>query len=365
MITTTVDALRGAINDVLPAVPSQPVIKALSAVLIDADAQTITATNLDLGITTTCHMRGSGRMLVPAKLLAQILGTLPGGDVALQELDNGRVKISAGRNVSHVATMPVEDYPDMPETDVELGTLDGAQLATLARSVAYAAATEDSRPILKAINVAAAGGTVTATSSDGFRLARATLGQADGEYSALILGTTLAAVSKLRLSDDDTARLCTNQLQRHYAFVGRGWRVVGRTVDGRYPDIARIIPRESATTITIEDTAALGRALQLATLFDANYLVHVVVGPDRVTFRAAGSETGDGEAVVPAQVSGPALTTAANARLLRDAVNALRGPVTLRLQSAVSPISIVGAADAETPLIDAAQLHIVMPMSVR
>ncbi len=368
MFTATVAELQAAVAAVLPAVPGRPSYPALGHILVTVtdDRATLRGTDLQVGVERSLRVRNAtpGAVLIPAKLSADVLGALPpDADVTMEHADT-HVILRAQRNVTRVAAISAEEYPEFPTGDVALGTVPGAALLDLINSVAYAAAGDNSRPVLAAISIVSTNGTITTTAADGFRLARRRIA-ADAEPFALLLNGVMVKPLRQLCRADESVQLYTNKLRRHLVMRGSDWSLIGSIVDGTYPEVVRIIPKDAAHVATFTDNRDLLRTLGLMSLTAENSMIKLSFAADGIEL-ASRDSTNSSSANVGARVGGAALPgVGLNTRYVRDAIQAIGVPVSFNINSAQSPMVIVPAAADAQNLHGCDNIHLVMPMSTR
>lgn len=367
-IIVNVGDLRAAVAGVLPAIDNSPTIPVLSSLVIDArdDGVMLRGTNLVVGVerTVAAQIVEAGVVLVPARLFADVLGSLPqDAPVTIDETD-GKVRVKTARNTTNLAGRNEEDYPEMPQGTQLLATISGAALLRLVHAVGYAMAVDNTRPVLHAILISAKASQLTAAAADGFRMAvHREQGEAT-DFEMLLHADAVAPLTRL-CQPQDTVTIKTNNLQRHMVLSSDNWRLVVSVVDGRYPDFTRIIPTQSSVTATVEDHKNLMRAVSLVMLTANQYLARIDFNLNQLVILGNG-DTGNSITAIDAQTTGAVVKNVGlNARLIRDVLSVVNGPVAIKATSPQSPVCIVPAADADRLLGEASSLHIIMPMAVR
>jgi len=360
-------------------VPARTTLPVLANVLLEADPSDgvqLSASNLEL--TISCRLAAAvsegGRTTVPARLLADYVALLDRGkQVSLKLLSGGtRLHLACDRYEANVATLPADDFPPTPaateNTPIEV---DGAVFKTAIEQVVFAAAPDESRPVLAAVLLRLEAGLLTLVAADGYRLAVRTVAMphAIGTATWLAPARTLVEVARclpaapglpITLSGSDGDR------QLHVA-LGRT-EVTSRLSEGHFPDYQRIMP-SGGTTTAIVSTADFLRATRAASLFarDNSNIVRLQCTPPkpgeialgRVLVRSNSAEMGDNESHLEARVDGQEVHVAFNGRYLRDALEAI-GPAQVRLE-----LTHAGAPGLIRPVdaADAGHAHVIMPMS--
>lgn len=342
----------------------------LTHVRIEAAGEqvTFTGTNLDLAIVCKVDavVEQGGAFTVPAKLFADYVADLPTERVDL-ELDTLRqqLHLTCGGISADFKGIAAREYPTLPQISqmTLVATLTGGQLAEAIAQVAFAASTDDKRPVLNGVLVQAAPGAgLTLVATDGFRLARRQLEVPVTKAVTLIVpASALRELAKL-LGDDDEVKMVWSEEKNMAAFSCAGVELTTRLLEPPYPDYEPIIPKELATTAQM-DTQALVTALHLAEPFarESGGLVKVELrGGDKggAVVSAQGSSSGAGATPVAAKVTGADVITALGVSYATEALRAVKAQVV--------EIGYSGAKAALTirPQGRSDYLELVMPMAV-
>jgi DNA polymerase-3 subunit beta len=168
------DALGEAVAWVARALPSRPVVPVLSGMLLQADDDGLTLSCFDYEISARVRIDAdvaeAGTALVPGRLLAEITRSLPALDVEVS-CDADMVGLTCGPAEFMLVSLPVEEYPALPEPPAPTGTIDGGVLAVAAAQVGTAASRDDTLPMLTAVCLETDGETLTLAATDRYRLA--------------------------------------------------------------------------------------------------------------------------------------------------------------------------------------------------
>ncbi len=168
------DVLAEAVGWASRALPSRPVIPVLSGLLLEAAADGLTLSCFDYEVSARVEVAAEvaepGTVLVPGRLLAEITRSLPSLPVEFADDPEG-VALTCGSASFTLVTLPLEEYPDLPELPQIAGTVDGGLLAAAISQVAPAASRDDTLPMLTGVNIEADGETMTLVATDRYRLA--------------------------------------------------------------------------------------------------------------------------------------------------------------------------------------------------
>ncbi len=233
------------------AVPARASIPALNGVLVKDN--TLTAYNLDYGITTTMSCNAEESFILPMAGI-QMIESLPPGEVELK-LNTGSqlLEIRCGKIVHQVCCQPPDDFPELPEvTGGKKYTIDADKLTGAIDTVIYAVSTNISRPIQNGVLFDASGdGDLNLVACDGYKLAWYHI-PFQGKFSFVVPGYSLKKIMKLKT--EDTVDFIPGK--RHAVFMTNGTRFVTRLLEGKFIDYRSAV-RGHSNYITIERKPAL------------------------------------------------------------------------------------------------------------
>jgi DNA polymerase-3 subunit beta len=367
--TVSPSAVAAALSLVSRAVSPRSTLPILSNVLLETTAEglRLTATNLDLTITTTvpAEVIREGRVTVPARLVTEYIASLAEAPCTL-ELDPATqvLRLTCGIHRTNIHGIDAVEFPPLPARDADATViLDAQTLDAAIGQTAVAASTDEARPVLTGVLLQLEGEGVTLAATDGHRLAvRKLQRQGDGEAvstSVIVPARHLAEVARAITAARPTVEVTLSASRNHIFFTMRDVEVSSRLIEGVYPNYAQVIPSTQSTTVTLP-AASLLRETRTASILakDAANVVRLATGEGTLTLHAQTAEVGDDEAPLPATVTGEGVQIAFNARYVLDALGVIDSEeVALGFNGPLSPgvIRPVGRDD---------YLYIVMPVRV-
>lgn len=343
--TILTEQFLAGIRTVERAVSHRSSLPSLSNVLIEATNEgsiKLAATDLEKGIVceVKADVREAGAVTVPAKLLSEFVGQLTGKEVTakLNPL-TVTLELSCDRYLANLKGINASEFPIVPagagDGSIQIGAL---ALAEAIKGVAFAAATDESRPTLTGVYMLLQGETMTLATTDGFRLAvrgaalRASVGRQKVEV--IVPAGNMSEVARIIGMQKDWGEsvyieiipVGTQQVRFHMDGVD----VTSQLIDANYPNFRAIVPRECKTKVIVE-RGGLERALKMANLFarDSSNIVRFKVLPRTqekaasMEVFAASAEMGDNSGVIDVDVEGQELEIAFNGRYMLDAVGAM------------------------------------------
>ncbi len=361
-------------------VPTKSTLPVLSNVLLstrDGELQ-LTANNLELSVAhrVPAAIGREGEITLPARLLADYVALLDHGQKVELELNpkTHKVHLACGRFEANIAGIDAEDFPPIPAVSGGPSfSIPAGLLKEVIDEVVFAAAPDDTRPVLAGALLKMGGSSLTLAAADGFRLAVRTVELPDGgpELQMIVPAKTLNEVGRLLgdASDDDQVAINTTPNGNQVYFAFGKTEITSRLIEGQFPDYQRIIPAESKTRVKVSTTDFL-RATRAAQVFarDNSHIVRLECSPAKenadlalgsVLVKSTSAEMGDNEGNLDAVVDGDDTQIAFNGRYLRDALEAIDTPeVLLQLTGPSSPGIIKPAGEPN------GYLHVIMPMHV-
>jgi DNA polymerase-3 subunit beta len=337
---------------------------------INGDSLEVTGTDLDLTITVSTTVAGSGDGIVvaPGRLVTDIVRALEPGAVSV-EADEEELRIASGRSHFTVRTHPAGDFPRLPVPSGDTVSLEAAGLTEALRQVTRAASNEESRPILTGVLMAAEEGGLRLVATDSYRLAVRDLQGvgflADGQK---VLVPSRALNELLRLLGSSSADgSVTLQLGAHDATFGVGQAdggghtvtLITRLIEGEFPNYKALIPSTYPNRLTVGREALLDAVRRVKLLArDATTPVRIALRPNGIELTVITTDWGTATEDVDAKYEGAEMTVAFNPNFLIEGVEAVSGDeVALDTLDALKPATL-------RPIDSDAYLYLLMPVRV-
>jgi len=355
------------------AVASRTTLPITQNVLITTDESQLklAATNLEIAISCWigAKIESEGSITIPARVLTEFVGSLP-SDIISLNLKHHTLEIKCGRYEARINGLDAADFPPIPQVGDGFSTKVKAEDLKQAISlVAFAAATEESRPVLTGVQTEFEGSKLTMAAADGFRLAvhRTTLAEPVKEKVTMIIpAKAYHELNRLMGSEDQEIEITLNSQKSQVLFKLKGIEMVSQLIQGAFPNYSQLIPQTYGTKARI-DVAEFLRAIKMAAIFarDGSGIARVIVTPGatveagKITISARADEIGDNVGEIDALVDGEAAKIAFNARYLADVLSVIKqAQVSLEVTTPSNPgvIRPVGTDNYD---------HVVMPMFVQ
>jgi DNA polymerase-3 subunit beta len=374
-VTCLRENLSRGLANVSRAVASRATLPVTQNVLLESDngQLKLIATNTEISISTWvgAQIEGEGSVTVPHRMLTDFVNSLPGENVKIdfQNDQVGVIVTCEGFNGT-INGIAAEEFPPIP-------TVEGGSSVTIPADtfrgalerVVFAAATDDSRPVLTGVKVELADDSFTLAAADGFRLAVETgkLGTSvETEVGVIVPAKTLAEVERLLGDGSSSVELSIDANGRSAKFRLDTSEVVTALVQGTFPDYEKLIPTSYGTKATV-DLSSMVQATRAASIFarDGSGIIRVIVSPGEddgagaVKVISRAEEVGSNENELDAKVEGEETKVAFNSKFLMDVLNVMNGDdVDLETTTPSSP----GVFRSEK---HQGYTHVVMPMFVQ
>ncbi len=358
--------LARGLSVVSHAVSSRSTLPVLANVLLrteDAGLK-LTATNLEIGITywVPGKIETDGAITVPARLLTDVVNSLPNERIDLEVKDSDRLHLRCGRFETHLRGIDADEFPAIPAAGERPTTRVSQKVLKRALAeVAFAAASDEARPILTGVLTRFEGDRITLAAADNYRIAITTVAGLDAveETSVVVPARSYTELARVLADTDDPVEIILSAQKNQVLFHVDGVDLVSRLIDGQFPNYQQVLPASHATRVEL-DREDLLKAVRLAAYIasaSAN-IVKLQVAPDgapQVTVAAA-ADVGDHVGVVDATIEGDGTTIAFNARYLGDVLqNVDADRFAIELNGPLSP-GVFRPADGRD------YTHVVMPV---
>ncbi len=323
-----------AINYISRVVSNRTTLPILNNVLIEAvDGKLkMSATDLEIAISTKIvgKVDEDGIITVPARLMSDFV--LYNKDKSIEITKKDLVlNLKSEHFSANIKGIDAEEFPTIPTANGKTFIkIKSADLSESLRKVTFAAATDDTRPVLAGVLFKFSGKELTLAATDSYRLAEAKieLDKNIDEKEIIVPARTLNELNRILSSHEMENEVEIVLDETQIFFSVSGINVVSRLIEGAFPNYQQIIP--TATKISIKaDISELQNALKMSALFakDLANNIKVKIDQKNITIKSAAGETGDTTSVIPAETSGGKLEIAFNAKYLIDATNVLNGKV--------------------------------------
>ncbi|BDZ62403.1 beta sliding clamp [Demequina sediminis] len=348
------DVLADAVAWTSRAVPARPPVPVLAGVRITADTEgTVRLASFDYEVSARgefpAEVDQSGEVLVSGRLLREIANALPHKPVTLS-LEGTKVSVTCGASRFTLATMPVDQYPSLPELPEQSGTIDGATLQQAVAQVTSAASRDETLPILTGVRVEIEGSHISLLATDRYRLALRELewkpSKSDISAVALVRAKTLGDTAKALGAGEVTVALSSGQGLDLIGFEAGGLVTTSLLMDGDYPAVRRLFPESSPITATVRTQDIIDATRRVALVAERNSSVRLAFAEGEVTLDAGQSDDAQASEALTAALEGEPITVAFNPQYLLDGLTALGSEyVRFGFTQETKPVEFVGVKE--------------------
>ncbi|MER7758449.1 DNA polymerase III subunit beta [Streptomyces sp. NPDC097619] len=365
------DVLAEAVAWTARSLPARPPVPVLAGLLLKAEEGSLSLSGFDYEVSARVSVEADveedGTVLVSGRLLADICRALPNRPVEIST-DGVRATVVCGSSRFTLHTLPVEEYPSLPQMPTATGTVPGEVFASAAQQVAIAAGRDDTLPVLTGVRIEIEGDRVTLASTDRYRFAvREFLWKPENPEAsavALVPAKTLLDTAK-SLTSGDTVTLALSGSgagEGLIGFEGAGRRTTTRLLEGDLPKYRTLFPTEFNSVAVIETAPFVEAVKRVALVAERNTPVRLSFEQGVLILEAGSSDDAQAVERVDAKLEGDDISIAFNPTFLLDGLSAIDSPVAqLSFTTSTKPALLSGrpAVDAEA---DEAYKYLIMPV---
>jgi DNA polymerase-3 subunit beta len=355
------------------AVATRSTLPITQNVLIATDQSRLklAATNLEIAVSCWlgAKIEEEGAITIPARLLTEFISSLPNDKIDIA-LTQRTLQLKCARFEARINGLDAQDFPPIPQVADGLATkIEIEALREGINQVTFAAAAEESRPVLTGIQLEFDGDKLAMAAADGFRLAvhnTSLLAPVKNKTAIIVPARALNELGRFLADQEEPVEVTVNQQKSQILFKLKNIEMVSQLIQGAFPNYSQLIP-QSYVTRAVVDVAEFLRAIKMASIFarDGSGIVRLVVSPGveltpgKMNISARAEEVGDNMGEIDALIDGEAAKIAFNARYLSDVLSVLdEKQVALETTTSSSPgvLRPVGSDN---------YIHVVMPMFVQ
>ena len=364
------DSLVDAVNWVSKSISNRPITTALLGIVIDANEE-VTLSGSDLETSAKAKFKAEvsqkGKVLVPGRLLAEISRSLPAKPISFV-LEGTRVLVSAGSAKFTLPTLPLSEYPTLPELPAASGSLNSDSFATAVNQVAVAAGKDDSLPTLTGVFVEINKNQITLAATDRYRLAVKELTwsaqDANIETTSLLRARTLADAAKSLIGSSQVvialAPSTTNE--KLVGFISEGKTMTSRVLDGSFPPFRHLLPSESTADAIIEVAPFLDSVRRVALVTDKTVPLRLNFSNNTLQLEAGTGDEAQASEKLDINYKGEDINIAFNPTYLTDGLTAINTAfVHISFTGANKPAVLTGQTEAGSAPITNYK-YLLMPM---
>jgi DNA polymerase-3 subunit beta len=308
---------------------------------------------LSLRASLDAEVEDEGAVVVPGRLLVELVRLLPGGEVTIEHrAEEGVVRVESGSSSSRLHSYAVEDFPRLPEVDEQrLFVVDREALLDTVARVSRSASRDESRPVLTGILVRFEAAALVMAATDSYRLSvKETALDAGGpELEAIVPARALGELGRVAGAADGVQ---LGVQENQVVFAIDGVTLTTRRIDGQFPNYKQLLPEAFEYELALPRAELLDVVRRTAVMAQRNAPLRLRFEEGELTVSAQTQDVGESRESLPAPFAGAPLEIGFNPEFLRDGIDSMTGDeLTLKLISPLRPAVIESAPDDPTYLI--------------
>jgi DNA polymerase-3 subunit beta len=328
------DVFSEAVSFAVKLLPQRTTLPILSGVLIQASDEGLVLSSFDYEVSSQTEIQADveepGTVLVSGRLLAEIAGRLPNAPVRITTEEN-RIQVSCGSASFTLLSMPVEEYPSIPEIGDQSGVVPAEEFAAAVAQVAVAASRDDVTPVITGVQLEVRENSLGLVATDRYRVAvreidwdGGTVATADEALTALVPARTLQEVGKTFGHSGTISVSITSRDDRELiAFSADKKTVTSLLIKGNFPPVRRLFP-DTVDNYAVMNTAELIEATRrVALVLEREAALRYSFSADGLTLEAIGSEQAQASEQVDAILTGDDTVVSLKPQFLLDGLGAV------------------------------------------
>lgn len=291
------DIFADAVSFAAKLLPQRTTLPILGGVLISTDDSGVTFSSFDYEVSaktsTSADVTDGGQVLVSGRLLSDIAQRLPHHDVTL-ETDGSHVLVRCGTAKFSLLTMPLEEYPNLPDVTGVTGKVNGEAFAEAVAQVTPAASRDDVTPVITGVQLVVDGPTLSLMATDRYRVAVRNVswsGDSAESLMALVPARTLAEVGKTFSAGDEVEiTISTGGDRELVAFTSNDKTVTTLLIKGSFPPVQRLFPDSSENYSVVNTNDLIDATKRVSLVIDREAPLRYTFSADGVMVEALGSD---------------------------------------------------------------------------
>ena len=329
------DVFSEAVSFVVKLLPQRNPQPILAGVLIEASEAGLSLAAFDYEASARTTIEATvddpGTILVHGRLLSEIASRLPNAPIQVEVDDDGGIVITCGSARFTLASMPVQEYPAIPEVSGDTGLVPAEDFATAIAQVAFAASRDDVTPVLTGVQLEVSGTQLSLVATDRYRVALREIpwdgggAASDEPTTALVPARTLTEVGKTFAHGGDISIAFSGSGDREIiAFTAGNKTVTSLLIKGNFPPVRRLFPEQTEHHAVL-NTAELAEAVRRVSLvLDRSAPLRFTFTTDSVSMDASGTEQARATESVDANLVGEDVTLGLNPQYLLESLGAVK-----------------------------------------
>ena len=326
------DVLNEAVSFAVRLLPQRTTLPILSGILIEADANALRLSVFDYDtsaqVEIAAKVEQSGRVLVSGRLLAEIVSKLPNAAVDFST-DGSKVQVNCGSAKFSLLTMPIDEYPTLPEIPATSGTVSGEEFALAVSQIAVAASREDVTPVLTTVLLETTKDSVSLVATDRYRVAVQDIKFASAsnneEATALIPAKTLQEIAKTFANQGEISVSINPANEKDLiAFKANNRSVTSRLIKGNFPAVRTLFPERIENFAILNTQDLIDSTKRVSLVLERESPIKYSFDSKGLNLEAAGGETAQASETIDVQLTGPDVVVSLKPQFLIDGLSGVK-----------------------------------------
>lgn len=372
------DTLADAVAWTARSLPLRPSVPVLAGLLIESSNDGLTLSGFDYETSTRAtlpaEVADEGRALVSGRLLAEIVKSLPNRPVDVS-LDGTKVSVVCGSARFSLQTMPVEEYPQLPDMPSSSGSVKSEAFATAVGQASAAAGRDEMLPLLTGVRLEMEGSTISLMATDRFRASLRDLEwypeKSDISAQALVPAKVLSETARSLVSGGDiTIAISSGEagegLIGFEGIVGSGSRrTTTRLLEGDFPRVRQLFQTAAETVAYVETQTFVDSVKRVSLVAERNTPVRLTFSDGQLLLEAGSGDEAQASESIEATINGPDISIGFNPSYLLEGLAVMSDPVVhLSFTQHTKPAAIAGVQEVGAEP-DFAFRYLIMPVRLQ
>lgn len=353
------DSFADAVSWTARSLPTRPSVPVLAGLMIETTSDGLTLSGFDYETSTRAtlpaEVADDGRALVSGRLLAEIVKSLPAKPVDVS-LDGSKVQVVCGSARFTLQTMPVEEYPRLPDMPTSSGTLKSDDFATAVAQASAAAGRDEMLPLLTGVRLELEGSTVSLMATDRFRASLRDLTwypeRGDTSAQALIPARVLNETARSLVGSGDVTIAISggdagDGLIGFEGSVGTGTRrTTTRLLEGDFPRVRQLFQAQADTVAYVSTADLVESVKRVALVAERNTPLRLTFSEGSVLLEAGSGDEAQASEAIEATITGPDIAIGFNPTYLLEGLAVVGEPfVHLAFTQHTKPAALSGVRE--------------------
>jgi DNA polymerase-3 subunit beta len=312
----------------------------------------LSATDMEISLRVSldAQVEDEGSVVVPGRLLVDIVRLLPAGEVTISHrAEEGVVELVCGTASYRLHTYAAEDFPRLPEVDASTAfTVDKEAFVDTIAKVSRSASRDESRPVLTGVLVRFEGDKLVMAATDSYRLSVKETALPEGpgrEVEAIVPARALAELARIAQGGEPGSLQVGVQENQVVFGVDDVW-LTARRIDGQFPNYKQLLPETFEAEVTMPREEFLDVVRRTSVLAQRKSPLRLRFEDGELTVSAQTQDVGEARESLPISYSGETIEIGFNAEFLRDGLESVSDDgVRVKLISPLRPGLIHGESD--------------------